>query len=185
MPWSSCASRRRRIGTGCCRSASSRWRRPAPCCMCRVTRLDEATASLDEPAEAALYHLLEQRLAGTTIVSIGHRSTLAAFHRRRLFCLQRRRRPLLAARSEPHAGGNDRATVAPGSDGTGKMQRRRSQEPPPVAAEGHMIRTLSAVAYLSAESEVSNRASRRTCCRRSWCRRRPNPFGSPGLKPTR
>ncbi len=46
--------------------------------------LDEATASLDEPAEAALYHLLEQRLGGATIVSIGHRSTLAAFHRRRL-----------------------------------------------------------------------------------------------------
>ncbi|MGH6725451.1 MAG: ABC transporter ATP-binding protein/permease [Pseudolabrys sp.] len=46
--------------------------------------LDEATASLDEPAEAALYHLMQQRLASATIVSIGHRSTLAAFHRRRL-----------------------------------------------------------------------------------------------------
>ena len=46
--------------------------------------LDEATASLDEPAEAALYHLLQQRLPAATIVSIGHRSTLAAFHRRRL-----------------------------------------------------------------------------------------------------
>jgi vitamin B12/bleomycin/antimicrobial peptide transport system ATP-binding/permease protein len=46
--------------------------------------LDEATASLDEPSEAALYRLLEQRLPGTTIISIGHRSTLAAFHRRRL-----------------------------------------------------------------------------------------------------
>ena len=46
--------------------------------------LDEATASLDEPAEAALYRLLEQRLGLATIVSIGHRSTLAAFHRRRL-----------------------------------------------------------------------------------------------------
>jgi putative ATP-binding cassette transporter len=46
--------------------------------------LDEATASLDEPAEAALYRLLEERLSRTTIVSIGHRSTLAAFHRRRL-----------------------------------------------------------------------------------------------------
>ena len=45
--------------------------------------LDEATASLDEPAEAALYHLLEQRLPRTAIISIGHRSTLAAFHRRR------------------------------------------------------------------------------------------------------
>ena len=46
--------------------------------------LDEATASLDEPAEAAVYRLLEQRLANTTIVSIGHRATLAAFHQRRL-----------------------------------------------------------------------------------------------------
>ena len=46
--------------------------------------LDEATASLDEPAEAALYRLIAQRLAGTTIVSIGHRSTLHAFHRRSL-----------------------------------------------------------------------------------------------------
>ncbi len=46
--------------------------------------LDEATASLDEPAEAALYRLLEQRMAAATIVSIGHRSTLSAFHQRRL-----------------------------------------------------------------------------------------------------
>ena len=46
--------------------------------------LDEATASLDEPGEAALYQLLEQRLPQATIVSIGHRATLAAFHRRRL-----------------------------------------------------------------------------------------------------
>jgi len=46
--------------------------------------LDEATASLDEPAEAALYHLLEQRLPHTAIISIGHRATLAAFHRRRV-----------------------------------------------------------------------------------------------------
>ena len=46
--------------------------------------LDEATASLDEPAEAAVYRLLEQRLMKTTIVSIGHRATLAAFHQRRL-----------------------------------------------------------------------------------------------------
>jgi vitamin B12/bleomycin/antimicrobial peptide transport system ATP-binding/permease protein len=46
--------------------------------------LDEATASLDEPGEAALYQLLEHKLAHATIVSIGHRATLAAFHRRRL-----------------------------------------------------------------------------------------------------
>jgi putative ATP-binding cassette transporter len=46
--------------------------------------LDEATASLDEPSEAALYQLLHERLPAATIVSIGHRSTLAAFHKRRL-----------------------------------------------------------------------------------------------------
>lgn len=44
--------------------------------------LDEATASLDEPSEATLYRLLLDRLPGTTIVSIGHRSTLDAFHQR-------------------------------------------------------------------------------------------------------
>ncbi len=46
--------------------------------------LDEATASLDEAAEAALYRLLQDRLKGATIISIGHRSTLGAFHRRRV-----------------------------------------------------------------------------------------------------
>jgi putative ATP-binding cassette transporter len=46
--------------------------------------LDEATASLDEPAEAALYRLLQDRLKGTAIISIGHRSTLGAFHGRRM-----------------------------------------------------------------------------------------------------
>lgn len=46
--------------------------------------LDEATASLDEASEAALYKLLQQRLAHATIVSIGHRTTLAAFHKRQL-----------------------------------------------------------------------------------------------------
>jgi putative ATP-binding cassette transporter len=44
--------------------------------------LDEATASLDEPSEAALYQLLQQSLPATTMVSIGHRSTLEAFHQR-------------------------------------------------------------------------------------------------------
>lgn len=44
--------------------------------------LDEATASLDEPSEAALYGLLKDMLPATTMVSIGHRSTLEAFHQR-------------------------------------------------------------------------------------------------------
>ena len=46
--------------------------------------LDEATASLDEAAEAALYRMLQERLKAATIISIGHRSTLGAFHRRRI-----------------------------------------------------------------------------------------------------
>ena len=48
----------------------------------RYLFLDEATASLDEPSEAELYRLLEQKLPDTTIVSIGHRSTLEALHPR-------------------------------------------------------------------------------------------------------
>ena len=46
--------------------------------------LDEATASLDDPAEAALYRLLQEKLPRTTIVSIGHRATLEAFHQRKV-----------------------------------------------------------------------------------------------------
>ncbi|MCC8960292.1 ABC transporter ATP-binding protein/permease [Bradyrhizobium sp. Pear77] len=46
--------------------------------------LDEATASLDEPSEAALYRLIAEKLPDTAVVSIGHRSTLDAFHRRNI-----------------------------------------------------------------------------------------------------
>jgi putative ATP-binding cassette transporter len=46
--------------------------------------LDESTSALDEKLEAELYRMLKQRLPKTTIVTIGHRSTLAAFHARRL-----------------------------------------------------------------------------------------------------
>ena len=44
--------------------------------------LDEATAALDEPAEAMLYRLLLDRLPDAAIVSIGHRSSLVVFHER-------------------------------------------------------------------------------------------------------
>ena len=46
--------------------------------------LDEATASLDEDSEADLYRVIAQAVPQATIVSIGHRSTLAAFHTRRI-----------------------------------------------------------------------------------------------------
>ncbi|HXF17872.1 MAG TPA: ABC transporter ATP-binding protein/permease [Burkholderiales bacterium] len=44
--------------------------------------LDEATSSLDEEAEQKLYRLLQEKLPRTTVISIGHRSTLQAFHKR-------------------------------------------------------------------------------------------------------
>jgi putative ATP-binding cassette transporter len=46
--------------------------------------LDEATAGLDPEAEAHLYRILKERLPGTTIVSIAHRPSVAAFHDRHL-----------------------------------------------------------------------------------------------------
>jgi putative ATP-binding cassette transporter len=46
--------------------------------------LDEATAALDEPTEAAIYDMLKSELPDTTIVSIGHRSTLLPIHDRRI-----------------------------------------------------------------------------------------------------
>jgi putative ATP-binding cassette transporter len=46
--------------------------------------LDESTSALDEKLEAEMYAALAEHLPQTTVISIGHRSTLAAFHRRRL-----------------------------------------------------------------------------------------------------
>jgi putative ATP-binding cassette transporter len=44
--------------------------------------LDEATASLPEEDQAALYKLLKERLPRTTLVSIGHRESLREHHAR-------------------------------------------------------------------------------------------------------
>jgi len=46
--------------------------------------LDEATSALDEKLEAEIYRMLSEVLPNTTIVSIGHRSTLIALHRRHI-----------------------------------------------------------------------------------------------------
>ncbi|HTG97933.1 MAG TPA: ABC transporter ATP-binding protein/permease [Burkholderiales bacterium] len=46
--------------------------------------LDEATASLPEEDQDRLYRLLKDRLPQTTLVSIGHRDSLAKYHRSRL-----------------------------------------------------------------------------------------------------
>ena len=46
--------------------------------------LDEATSALDTATEQHLYQLLRERLPTTTLVSIAHRPTVAAFHQRQL-----------------------------------------------------------------------------------------------------
>jgi len=46
--------------------------------------LDEATSAIDERTEGALYRQLIELLPATAIVSVGHRSSLAAFHLSRL-----------------------------------------------------------------------------------------------------
>jgi vitamin B12/bleomycin/antimicrobial peptide transport system ATP-binding/permease protein len=46
--------------------------------------LDEATASLDPDAEAALYEVLKRRLPNTTLVSIAHRTSLTDLHDTRM-----------------------------------------------------------------------------------------------------
>lgn len=46
--------------------------------------LDEASASLDETLEAAMYSLLQERLPQAAIISIAHRASVRAFHRRHL-----------------------------------------------------------------------------------------------------
>ena len=46
--------------------------------------LDEATSALDSAGEAEIYQVLIEKLPGSAIVSIGHRSTLDKFHTRQI-----------------------------------------------------------------------------------------------------
>ena len=49
--------------------------------------MDEATSSIDEPAEGSMYLALIELLPRTAIVSVGHRSSLLAYHDSRLALL--------------------------------------------------------------------------------------------------
>jgi vitamin B12/bleomycin/antimicrobial peptide transport system ATP-binding/permease protein len=51
--------------------------------------LDEATSAIDEDQEAMLYRKLRAALPETTIVSIGHRHSLGAYHDR-VIAIERR-----------------------------------------------------------------------------------------------
>lgn len=46
--------------------------------------LDEATSALDPPSQDQLMHLMSERLAKATVLSVGHRPELEAFHERKL-----------------------------------------------------------------------------------------------------
>ena len=49
-----------------------------------VAFLDEASASLDEGMEYAMYRLIREELPNTTIISVGHRCTLQQFHNKQI-----------------------------------------------------------------------------------------------------
>ena len=42
--------------------------------------MDESTSALDEETEARMYQLLAEKLPHTTVISVGHRSSLLQFH---------------------------------------------------------------------------------------------------------
>ncbi|WP_094606715.1 Vitamin B12 transport ATP-binding protein BacA [Sporomusa silvacetica DSM 10669] len=46
--------------------------------------LDEATSALDEPTEKVMYHLVQEQLPKSTVISVGHRSTLTEYHKLKL-----------------------------------------------------------------------------------------------------
>ncbi|GAA3569557.1 ABC transporter ATP-binding protein/permease [Microlunatus spumicola] len=50
---------------------------------------DESTSALDEGMEHVLYSLVRERLPRTTVVSVGHRTSLGALHQRELVLLGR------------------------------------------------------------------------------------------------
>ena len=68
--------------------------------------LDEATASLDPEAEADLYRTLKARLPNTTLVSIAHRPSVAAFHDRRMVLRRDEGKPGELIEAEMAAAGN-------------------------------------------------------------------------------
>ena len=78
--------------------------------------LDEATAALDEANQAAMLGLFGEELAGTGLVSIGHRPGLDAFHDRTLTLVRARDGARLQARRK-------RAPARPPTTRVGALRR--------------------------------------------------------------
>jgi putative ATP-binding cassette transporter len=89
--------------------------------------LDEATASLDEAAEAQLYHLIQDELPETIVVSIGHRTTLRAFHQRSAELAPDGDRFALRSDGE-RVPSEIRASAAASAGGAGSGARHRQTE---------------------------------------------------------
>ncbi|MGE5220609.1 MAG: ABC transporter ATP-binding protein/permease [Chloroflexota bacterium] len=66
--------------------------------------LDEATSALDEATETRLYRLLQERLATTTVFSVGHRGTLRRFHARQLVVQSNGTGPASIVEIRPRSG---------------------------------------------------------------------------------
>jgi putative ATP-binding cassette transporter len=66
----------------------------------RLVLLDEATSAVDEGLEHALYTLIRMRLPDCTLVSVGHRSRLTAFHTHYLHLLGEGRWDVMAPISQ-------------------------------------------------------------------------------------
>ncbi|MBL8699815.1 MAG: ABC transporter ATP-binding protein/permease [Alphaproteobacteria bacterium] len=83
--------------------------------------MDEATAALDDEAQAEMLALFDNELAGTSIISIGHRPELEAFHTRTI-------------------------TLVRGEDGARLTRRKgRSRSSPGARGRAHPLRRLIAV----------------------------------------
>jgi vitamin B12/bleomycin/antimicrobial peptide transport system ATP-binding/permease protein len=63
--------------------------------------LDEATGALDEDNQARVMNLINEELAASSIISIGHRPSLAAFHNRTLTLIPTESGAKLYRRSQP------------------------------------------------------------------------------------
>jgi putative ATP-binding cassette transporter len=77
--------------------------------------LDEATSALDETGQEDMLRVLSEALAPATMISVGHRTGLAAFHQRKITLIGRETGAVLTSRALPRSKRNADATppVAP------------------------------------------------------------------------
>jgi putative ATP-binding cassette transporter len=77
--------------------------------------LDEATSALDETGQEDMLRVLSEALAPATMISVGHRTGLAAFHQRKITLIGRETGAVLTSRALPRAKRNADAAqpVAP------------------------------------------------------------------------